>query len=162
MRKRSVPEKAVGEAHRSRPSTAGVRYHRPTPEAIERAARTALARPSSKAASQRELLARVLPILRRRDPIAALGGRRLRGILLDLPEVRLDVVYREESSRRPLGRCPVCSGAVRPIRNRTLDEDRVILGYRCPRCGYWTHLRRRIPVRYTIRLGAARLQPTAS
>ena len=152
-----MPEKAAGERRLNTDPAAEPRYHRPGPEAVERAARAALARPASRGASQRELLARVLPILRRRDPIAALGGRRLRGILLDVPGVRLDVSYREEATRRPLTRCPVCSGPILPIRNRTLDEDRVTLGYRCPKCGYWTHLRRRVPVRYSIRLGAPRI-----
>jgi DNA-directed RNA polymerase subunit RPC12/RpoP len=157
-----VPGKAVEDRHPKPGSGGRPRYHRPSEEAIEKAIRSALARPSSKVSSQRALLARVLPILRRRDPIAALGGRRLREVLVEVPGVRFDVTYREEVSRRPITRCPVCSAGLRPIRNRTLDEDRVTLGYQCERCGYWTHLRRRVPVRYAIRIGAARLTPSVS
>jgi hypothetical protein len=68
--------------------------------------------------------------------------------------VRVDVRYAERPTRRPLQCCPVCRSTLRPIRNRTLEGDRVTLGYRCTHCAYWTHLRRRVPVRYRfVRVG---------
>jgi C4-type Zn-finger protein len=79
----------------------------------------------------------------------------MRQVLLDEPGVRIEVRYTEKTTRRALNnRCPVCRSALRAIRNRTLEGDRVVLGYRCGRCGYWTHLRRRVPVRYRfVRVG---------
>ncbi len=47
--------------------------------------------------------------------------------------------------------CPVCGSGLEPIRNSTLDGPRVELGARCRSCGYWTHLKRRVPVRYSFR-----------
>jgi DNA-directed RNA polymerase subunit RPC12/RpoP len=72
----------------------------------------------------------------------------MRALLLEVPGLRLRVRYAERPTRRPLARCPVCGGSLRPIRNQTLLGDEVTLGYRCGRCSYWTHLKRRVPVRY--------------
>ncbi len=90
----------------------------------------------------------MLPALAAKDPLAALGGWRLRRLVLGSPGIRVDVRYAERATRRPLSSCPVCGAPIAPIRNRTLEGDRVVLGYRCTRCGYWTHLHRRTPVRY--------------
>jgi hypothetical protein len=102
-------------------------------------------------ASQGALVASVRRRLRRDEPLAALGGRHLRHLLLATPGVRVDVVYTERTGGGPLSACPVCGGALRPIPNRTLDRGSVTLGYRCGTCPYWTHLKRRVPVRYVFR-----------
>ncbi|MGI0053860.1 MAG: hypothetical protein ACREC5_03360 [Thermoplasmata archaeon] len=107
-----------------------------------------LIRPGRPFGSQAELRRALLRELRGRDRRFALGGRRMREILLELPGIELKVRFAERPTRRPLARCPVCASDLVPIRNRTLWGDRVTLGYRCRRCGYWTHLRRRVPVRY--------------
>ncbi|MHB8351294.1 MAG: hypothetical protein ACYDFT_01155 [Thermoplasmata archaeon] len=112
------------------------------------AAHRALIRPGRPFASQAALRRELLEVLRRRDPLFALGERRMRELLVGTPGLHLKVRYAERASRRPLSRCPVCGRALRPIRNRTLWDDHVTLGYRCPSCGYWTHLNRRVPVRY--------------
>jgi hypothetical protein len=125
-------------------------YRRPDTETVRWAARRALARGGKAYPSQAALRRAVLPLLHQRDPLFSLGGRRMRALLVDVPGLALRVRYAERPTRRPLGRCPVCAGRLRPIRNRTLLGDAVTLGWRCPRCGYWTHLRRRVPVRYVF------------
>ncbi|MGA7922479.1 MAG: hypothetical protein WCA77_00670 [Thermoplasmata archaeon] len=146
----------VDEAHRRRNRAASrAGYHRPPLEDVATAARRVLVHPSERFRSLRALREAVLPVLRRRDPRAALGGRRLRAILFTLPNVRVDVRYRTTQDRGPMERCPVCSSALRPIQNRTLDEGEVILGYRCTRCSYWTHREQRRPVRYAFRVGSS-------
>jgi hypothetical protein len=127
-----------------------VKYRRATPDAVRRAARRAFAGRARPYSSQAELRRALLPILRRKDPLLVLGGRRMRRLLLEVPGVRLRVRYAERATRRPLTACPVCDAELRPIRNRTLCGDRIVLGYRCTRCAYWTHLRRRVPVRYAF------------
>jgi hypothetical protein len=124
------------------------RYRRPGVEAVRWAALRALVRPARPFASQAALRRALLPLLRKKDPLFAIGGRRMRALLLEVPGLRLRVRYAERPTRRPLARCPVCGGSVRPIRNQTLLGDEVTLGYRCGRCAYWTHLKRRVPVRY--------------
>lgn len=144
-----MPGKGGGRARRSRRRP---RWHRPAPEEVRRAAEAVLARARGPVPSQGALLRAVGPVLRAEDPLFALGGRRLRAVLLAVPTVRVAVEFAERPSRRPLTACPVCRGPLVPIRNSTLLGDRVTLGHRCPRCGYWTHLKRRVPVRYAFRL----------
>jgi hypothetical protein len=133
-------------AHRKEP-----RYRRAVADLVQEAARQALARPSLHGSSQRALRLAVLPILHRGNPLNTVGARRLRLLLLDTPGIRMSVRFAERPTRRPIARCPICTNALEPIRNRTLLGDRVTLGYRCPRCRYWTHLKRRVPIRYTFR-----------
>ncbi len=130
------------------------KYRLPPGDLVRSVARRQLGRMGQAARSQAGLRRAVLPSLASKDPLFVLGGWRLRKILLDSPGIRVDVRYAERPTRRPLQRCPVCRSPVRPIRNRTLEGDRVTLGYRCTHCAYWTHLRRRVPVRYRfVRVG---------
>ena len=132
----------------------GPRFRRPPADVVRSVARRSLGRIGGRVPSQAALRRALLPGLRAKDPLFVLGGVRLRQILLDAPGVRVEVRYAERPTRRPLQRCPVCHSALRPIRNRTLEGDRVVLGYRCTHCDYWTHLRRRVPVRYRfLRVG---------
>lgn len=130
------------------------KFRRPPADLVRTVARRTLGRMGQAARSQAGLRRALLPSLTTKDPLFALGGWRLRKILLEAPGVRVDVRYAERPTRRPLQRCPVCRSGLRPIRNRTLEGDRVTLGYQCTRCAYWTHLRRRVPVRYRfVRVG---------
>ncbi|HEV2316187.1 MAG TPA: hypothetical protein VGV89_01245 [Thermoplasmata archaeon] len=148
-----MPAKVAAARPRTDPNGAepapdAPRYRRPGVEEVRWAAQRALVRPARPFASQAALRRAMIPLLRRKDPLYALGGRRMRSLLLEVPGLKLRVRFAERPTRRPLARCPVCGSAVRPIRNRTLLGDQVTLGYRCGRCGYWTHLKRRVPVRY--------------
>lgn len=130
------------------------KYRRPPADVVRTLARRTLGRTGGRFPSQAALRRALLPGLTAKDPLFVLGGPRLRRILLEAPGVRVEVRYAERPTRRPLQRCPVCRSEVRPIRNRTLEGDRVTLGYRCTHCAYWTHLRRRVPVRYRfVRVG---------
>lgn len=102
--------------------------------------------------SQEAFLLAVRRELRALDAGSRIGARRLRRVLLDAGRLRLRIAYSERVDRRPLPWCPVCVDALRPVVNQTLEGDRVTLGYRCRRCGYWTHLNRRVPIRYSVRI----------
>ena len=145
-----MPGKA-GAAARPRERRRGRQYHHVGPEELRRAALELVRRSRGAFASQSELVRAVRRRVRSDDPIAAVGARRLRYLLLATPGVRVDVEYAERPSRGSLAACPVCGGPLEPIRNRTLDAAAVTLGYRCPACLYWTHRKRRVPVRYTFR-----------
>lgn len=145
-----MPAKGGATARRNRPRRVP-RYRRPAPAAIRTAALEVVRSARGAVASQGALVAFVRRRLRRDEPLAALGGRHLRYLLIGMPGVRVDVVYAERAAGRPLSTCPVCGGALRPIPNRTLDGGGVVLGYRCRTCAYWTHLKRRVPVRYVFR-----------
>ena len=125
-----------------------VRYRRPPGEAVQRAARRVVRGGKASFSSQAEFRDALLKLLRRDEPLAVLGGPRLRRLLIDVPGVRMTVRFTERPSSRPLVECPVCGSPLAPIHNRTLTGDTVVLGQRCTRCDYWTHGMRRVPVRY--------------
>ena len=144
-----MPAKGATDA-RHRKRRLGAKYRRPDPEIVRRMARRAVRGGKASYASQAAFRAALLELLRRDEPLAVLGGARLRRILLDVPGVRMGVHYTERHDGRPPSTCPVCSSPLRPIHNRTLTGDSVVLGQRCTRCAYWTHGERRVPVRYTF------------
>jgi hypothetical protein len=142
-----VPEKAGTDTPRPRKERP-VQYRRPSGEAVQRAARRVVRGGKASFSSQAEFRDALLRLLRRDEPLAVLGGARLRRLLIDVPGVRMTVRFTERASSRPLVECPVCGSPLAPIHNRTLTGDTVVLGQRCTRCDYWTHGLRRIPVRY--------------
>jgi hypothetical protein len=153
-----VPAKdAAAPSHAER---TGARYHRPEADAIRRAARRILRGGRATYPSQAAFRAAVLDFLRQDDPLAVVSGTRLRHLALETPGVRLSVRYTERPDARPLAACPVCGSALRPIRNRTLGGELVVLGQQCTRCRYWTHLPRRVPTRYTFTRGS--IEPRAT
>jgi hypothetical protein len=144
-----VPAKAARAVPpRTRDAEPRKSYRRPDAEAVRLAAHRALQRNRAAIDSQAAFHRSLLPILRRGDPLFALGPARMRRLLIGVPGIRVDVRYAERERRSAVSRCPVCGAKVRPIRNATLLGDEVTLGYRCTRCAYWTHLRRRVPIRY--------------
>ena len=131
-------------AKRARP----VRFRRPPGELVQRAARRVLRGGKASFSSQAEFRGALLRQIRRDEPLAAIGGPRIRRLLVDVPGVRMTVRFTERTTARPLVACPVCGSPLSPIHNRTLTGDTVVLGQRCTRCDYWTHGTRRVPVRY--------------
>jgi hypothetical protein len=144
-----VPERDDAVA---RPADAGREpsYRRPKDEEIVRAARRLVRGRKAIFASQNEFRAAVTQYLRNDDPLAVVGGRRLRRLLVGTPGIRVTVHYTEREAGRELRSCPVCGSELRPIRNQTLGGGPVVIGQRCTRCDYWTHGTRRVPTRYRI------------
>ena len=147
-----MPEKGATVAPLDRPKD-GPKFRRPAAEEVRRAARRLVRGGKAQFSSQARFRAALLVLLRREEPLAVIGGRRLRRLLVDLPGVRMTVHYTERERATPLTACPVCGSELRPIKNRTLTGDSVVLGQRCTRCDYWTHRTRRVPVRYHISSG---------
>lgn len=126
------------------------RYRLPEPELVQRAARRVVRGGKASYPSQASFRQALIAQLRRDEPLATIGGARLRRILVGVPGIRLQVHYTERNDLRPLERCPVCGSELIAIRNRTLTGETVLFGQRCRRCDYWTHRTRRVPVRYTF------------
>ena len=99
--------------------------------------------------SQRRLKALVEKDLKGEEKFRV-GEVRLRQIAIESGLVDLEIRCRESEERRSLIRCPVCSARLQRVRNMTVFGGTVTLGYRCPRCRYWTGLRRRVPTRYVF------------
>lgn len=123
-------------------------YRVPSDEEVLGAVTRVLAREGS-VTSQRELREEVLDELAMLDDDYAVSGERLRVLAVrsryvDL-EIRLGV-----SDRDPPDRCPVCGEGFDKVRNATLDDEVVTIGWTCTRCPYWTGQERRVPLRYTF------------
>jgi len=144
-----VPAKGAtgGRPRRRRPTA---KYRRPDSELVRRLARRVVRGGRATYASQASFRSALLELIRRDEPLAVLGGARLRRLLIDVPGVRIGVHYTERHDGKSPTVCPVCGSPLRPIHNRTLTGDSVVLGQRCTRCAYWTHGERRVPVRYTF------------
>jgi hypothetical protein len=125
-------------------------FHRPADDDVVRAAKRLVRGSRATFVSQNAFRDAVTRYLQTDDPLAAVGGRRLRRLLIGVPGIRVTVHYTEQPDRTPLTECPVCGSALRPIRNMTLGGEAVVLGQRCTRCDYWTHRTRRVPTRYRI------------
>lgn len=139
-----------------RPSPEPPRFRRPPAELVARAARRVVRGAKATFTSQAAFRAAVLEQLRRDEPLATVGGPRLRRLLVEVPGVRLSVRYRERPGRPAPSRCPVCAAELVPIRNRTLLGETVVLGRKCPRCAYWAHGTARVPVRYLVSQASGR------
>jgi hypothetical protein len=144
-----VPGKADAAARRkANPRTAS--FRRADEDTVRSAVDRLFSLGVGRYPSQAAFLRAFAPALRAEDPKMRIAGPRLRSLLIGTPGVRLIVRYTEKSGERPRTTCPVCAFPLLPIRNRTLTGDVVAIGQRCPRCRYWTHARRRVPVRYTV------------
>lgn len=144
-----MPEKDA-EARSGRSAGATARFRRPAAELVARAARRAVRGGKASFPSLAAFRSAVVESLRRDEPLATIGGPRLRRLLVDVPGVRLTVHYTERVDGPLPTHCPVCRADLEPIRNRTLTGETIELGRRCPRCSYWTHAARRVPVRYVV------------
>ena len=80
-----------------------------------------------------------------------MGGARVRRLVIDSGLVGVEIHARESEEKKGLTRCPVCGERVKKLKNMTVFGGTVTLGFKCPRCGYWSGLRRRIPTRYVFR-----------
>src|SRR5271170_1865112 len=105
-KRRSVPEKADGDSPRTDEAPAA-RYHVPGAEEIRRTARRVLRSGRATYPSQTAFREAVVAALRRDDPLAVVGGARLRRLILETPGVRLSVHYTERPDMHPLLACPV-------------------------------------------------------
>lgn len=99
--------------------------------------------------SQRELREDVLEELRILEGAYQVSGPRVRRLAVRSRYVDLDITL-GTTDRDPPDECPVCGGEFEKIRNKTLDDEVVTIGWSCLRCPYWTGEDRRVPLRYTF------------
>ena len=79
------------------------------------------------------------------------GEGRVRHLAIDSGLIALEIRARESREKKGITRCPVCGERVKKLKNMTVFGGTVTLGFKCPRCGYWSGLRRRVPTRYVFR-----------
>jgi len=102
--------------------------------------------------SQRELHDEVMKHLLRINKNYKLSPKRMRTIALNSKKVRMEIRYKVmEKDIGDIEICPVCGSKMVKIENATLDGDRIIIGFKCVNCPYWTGKKLRLPVRYIFR-----------
>lgn len=84
------------------------------------------------------------------EMVYKVGEVRLRHMAIDSGLVDLQIHVRESGKTKTMIKCPVCTSRLARVRNMTVYGGTVTLGYHCARCGYWTGIRHRIPVRYVF------------
>ena len=103
--------------------------------------------------SQAELLSEVKKHLIRRGKDLKISGKRLRRIAVHMPEVEVEIrcktTEREVDDMRT---CPVCGEEMEKITNLTLDGQKIIVGFKCTFCSFWTGRKLRVPRRYIFHL----------
>ena len=123
-------------------------YRIPTDDAI-RAAITRVFQTRHEVPSQRALKRLVDRELRGSENFKV-GEERVRHLAIESGLVGLQIHTREAEQKRSLTKCPVCRERVKRLKNMTVFGGTVTLGFKCPKCGYWSGLRRRVPVRYVF------------
>lgn len=98
--------------------------------------------------SQRLLTELVHKELKKRDSDYTASEVRIRKAAVLKAPVKLHIHYRETNETSTKGPCPVCGSETRQIRNKTLFDGKVDLGFRCTKCPFWTGQLKRVPVRY--------------
>ena len=78
------------------------------------------------------------------------GEERVRHLAIDSGLIALEIRTRESLEKKGILRCPVCGERVKKLKNMTVFGGTVTLGFKCPKCGYWSGLRRRVPTRYVF------------
>lgn len=80
------------------------------------------------------------------------GPRRLRTLALSSPKIGVEIHYRESKEKKTGNKCPVCDHSLRYVKNKTIFNGIVTVGYECTNCSYWTGMKRRVPTRYVFTL----------
>ncbi len=77
-----------------------------------------------------------------------LSNTRLRRIAANSSFISIETLTREGETKVFQINCPVCGEHLKEVKNKTIWNGTVTLGFRCPICGYWTGKKNRIPSRY--------------
>jgi len=126
-------------------------YKLPSDDEIVDAIRRALSRRGI-VNSQRKLAELVRKELKSMDPDFTIAEERVRMIAINRGLAKISMNARDTTTKTSSSVCPVCSKRMKHIKNLTVYGGSVDLGYRCPRCGYWTGLKARRPTRYFFSL----------
>lgn len=123
-------------------------YKVPSDEEVLGALTRVLAREGT-VETQRRLRDAVLAELHLLDADYSVTGERVRTLAVRSRYVDLEIEA-GTTDRDPPKACPVCGGAFRTVKNRTLEGKVVTIQWRCTRCPYRTGEDRRVPLRYTF------------
>jgi len=75
---------------------------------------------------------------------------RLRTLVLTTGLAQVEIHTKDGDPHKILNKCPVCSGSLHRVKNRTIYGGEVTLEFRCTHCGYWTGKKKKIPTLYVF------------
>jgi uncharacterized protein with PIN domain len=122
-------------------------YKLPSDEEVSEAIKRSLSR-RGLVNSQRKLTDLVKRELKSIDSEYAVTEERVRKLAIERGLAKLAINARDTGTKTSSSTCPVCSKRMGHIKNLTVYGGSVDLGYRCPKCGYWTGVKSRRPIRY--------------
>ena len=126
-------------------------YRIPSDEQIESALRKVFEKVHT-VQSQNKLKELIAEELNTKKEIFGVSGTRLRNIAIKSDFLKLDIHSREGDPKKIMTKCPVCSAVLKRVKNLTIWGGEVTIEFNCPKCGYWTGKKKRIPTRYAFQL----------
>ncbi len=126
-------------------------YHIPSDEKVKKAVKKVFLKYYS-VSSQHKLKSLVEKELKTKNKQFHVSEQRLRNIVLKSGLVDIEIHSREGDPHKILNRCPVCNNPLQRVKNLTIWGGKVTIEFRCPKCGYWTGKKKRIPTRYVFHL----------
>jgi len=98
--------------------------------------------------SQEDLCSHVLYELKKYDKKYVLSPRRVKELVIKIPNVEIKAKTKKTPKMTKLERCPVCDKKVGKIYGKNLSNKKIHIGYICKRCGYTTDLESFMPMKY--------------
>jgi len=126
-------------------------YKLPADDEVSEAIRRALSR-RGLVNSQRKLTDLVRRELKSVNPEYAVTEERVRKIAIEGGLAKLSINARDTGTKTSSSTCPVCAKRMGHVKNLTVYGGSVDLGYKCSKCGYWTGVKARRPIRYVFSL----------
>jgi len=120
----------------------------PKSEVVKFVVKSALRRRTAN--SQNELVGMVNAELRKVDPQYAITGKRLRSIIVTMPDVRIGISVREGKMHK---KCPSCGSSLKKAYTMNLKGKKVLDNMKCAKCSYRGHGGKWAPGKYSFRPG---------
>jgi hypothetical protein len=98
--------------------------------------------------SQEDLCAIVLEKLRKYDKAYVISPRRIKDLVIKIPNIEIKAKTKHMPKMSKLEICPVCDKKVSKIYGKNLLNKKIHIGYICRRCGYTTDLEAFMPMKY--------------
>ena len=124
-------------------------YNIPPSDEVANAARVVFKK-LRRVETQTKLAKLILKVLGK-DKKYRLSPERAKKIVLESDIAEIEVEYKELAVKGTPLKCPVCMGKITPLKNRTVYNGTVTVGFECHNCGYWSGLHRKLPSLYTFR-----------
>lgn len=101
-----------------------------------------------KVESQEDLCALVLKNLKKIDKGYTLSPLRVKRVALTIPYVDVKAKTKKAPRMKKIDKCPICEGAIVPLRVKNLLNKQITIGYKCTTCGYESDLEAFMPMKY--------------